>query len=41
MENKFTAESLWNYLVAKYAYLNDNNAKAQEVYDALMAKQPK
>lgn len=37
---KFTPETLMAYLVAKYAYLNDNNVKAQEVYDYIMSKQP-
>lgn len=40
MENKFTPESLMAYLTAKYAHLNDGGKKAQEVYDAIMSKQP-
>ena len=36
---KFTPETLMTYLVAKYAYLNDNNVKAQEVYDRIMSRQ--
>jgi hypothetical protein len=38
---KFTPESFMTYLQEKYASLNDNGAKAQEVYDRIMAKQPK
>lgn len=38
---QFTPESLMAYLVSKYAYLNDNNAKAQEVYDWIISKQSK
>lgn len=37
----FTPESLMAHLVDKYAHLNDNNAKAQEVYDWIMSKQTK
>ena len=37
----FTPETLMQYLINKYAYLNDNNAKAQEVYDMIIAKEPK
>lgn len=37
----FTPESLMAYLTTKYAYLNDNNVKAQEVYDMIMSKEPK
>jgi len=36
---KFTPETLMAYLVAKYAYLNDENVKAQQVYDYIMSKQ--
>ena len=36
---KFTPETLMAYLVAKYAHLNDNNVKAQEVYDRIMSRQ--
>ena len=38
MENikEFTKENLWNYLVAKFAKLNDNDAKAKEVYDLII-----
>lgn len=35
---EFTPETLMAYLVAKYAYLNDNNAKAQEMYNYIMSK---
>lgn len=41
METQFTPESLMQYLIAKYASLNDNNVKAQQVYDLIMSKQPK
>lgn len=41
MGNKFTPESLMAYLIARYAYLEDDNAKAQEVYNMIMSKQPK
>lgn len=37
---KFTPETLMAYLVAKYAYLNDENTKAQQVYDYIISKQP-
>ena len=36
---QFTPENLMAYLVAKYAYLNDNNVKAQQAYDYIMSKQ--
>jgi hypothetical protein len=35
----FTPESLMTYLINKYAYLNDNNVKAQEVYNKIISKQ--
>lgn len=41
MENQFTPDKLWNKLVAMFAHLNDNNAKAKEVYDAAMAQYEK
>jgi hypothetical protein len=42
MQNtEFTPEALLASLIAKYAYLNDNNAKAQATYDMIMSKQPK
>jgi hypothetical protein len=37
----FTSTSLMDHLVATYAHLNDNNAKAQEIYDLLMSKRSK
>lgn len=37
MENKFTPEELWDYLVKKYSSLNDDNAKAKQVYDTILA----
>jgi hypothetical protein len=36
---QFTPQTLMAYLVAKYAYLNDNDTKAQQVYDYIMSKQ--
>ena len=37
----FSPETLLAMLIAKYAYLNDNNATANQVYDMIMASQPK
>ena len=37
----FTPEKLMQDLILMYAHLNDNNQKAQEVYDKIMSKQPK
>lgn len=36
MENTFTSEKLLTYLTNKYSSLNDNNAKAQQMYDLIM-----
>lgn len=41
VDNTFTPEKLMQDLVATFAHLNDGNAKAQEVYDKIMSKQPK
>lgn len=38
---KFTEESLLAYLIAKYAYLNDNNERAQSMFDLIMSKKPR
>lgn len=38
MENTLTPEKFWDKLVAMFAHLNDNNAKAKEIYDAAMAQ---
>ena len=40
MENKFTPESLMALLIARYAHLEDNNVKAQAVYEMIMSKKP-
>ena len=37
----FTPEKLMQDLILMYAHLNDNNQKAQEVYNKIMSKQPK
>jgi hypothetical protein len=37
----FSAETLLAELIARYAYLNDNNATANKVYEMIMASQPK
>ena len=38
-KTSFTPESLMTYLISRYAYLNDNNVKAQEVYNRILSKQ--
>lgn len=37
----FSPETLLAELIAKYAYLNDNDATANRVYEIIMASQPK
>lgn len=37
----FTPEKLMENLKTQFAYLNDNDVKATEVYDLIMSKQPK
>jgi hypothetical protein len=39
--NTFTPEALLASLITKYAYLNDNNATANTVYEIIMASMPK
>lgn len=41
MSTKFTPEALLQFLIARYAYLDDNNVKAQQVYDSIIARQSK
>ena len=42
MENtEFTPESLMANLVKRYEHLNDNNVRAQEVYDLITTRQSK
>lgn len=38
MSQTFTEQQLWDKLVAMFAHLNDNNAKAKELYDAAIAQ---
>lgn len=37
----FSKETLLAELIAKYAYLNDNDATANRIYELIMASQPK
>lgn len=37
----FTKEKLLETLIAQFAYLNDNNAKALEVYNRIINNQKK
>lgn len=42
MQNtRFTPEKLLAQLKAEYVHLNDNDAKAQEVYEYILSKQTK
>lgn len=40
-DTKFTPEKTLAFLIAKYEHLNDGGAKAQEVYEFILSKQPK
>lgn len=40
-DSAFTPEKLMMYLTARYESLNDNNAKAQEVYNTIISKTQK
>jgi hypothetical protein len=40
VNNSFTPEKLMQDLILMYAHLNDNNQKAEEVYNKIMSKKP-